>query len=142
MSTMKIYINYRLSNNNVGMYLAKNVLVDSSNNDIIHFDWTISRNVTEISGNVSFLVCIKKVNDEGIEINHWNSEINSSMYISPGFECNDPITDKYPDVITYILERLDSLNGGTNAGKMVTTLYGSKYKVEAGAVKLTETTEE
>lgn len=142
MSTMKIYINYRLSNNNAGMYLAKNVMVDSANNNIIHFDWTISRNVTEVRGNISFLVCIKKVNDEGIEVNHWNSEISESMYISPGFECDDSITDKYPDVITYILERLDSL-GGTNAGKMINMFYGSKdNNAITGITELTETTGE
>lgn len=142
MSEMKIYINYKRPDGNVGMYLAKNVVVDSLDNNIIHFDWTISRNVTSVKGTLSFLVCIKKTDDKGFETNHWNSEINSDMYISPGFECNSPITDKYPDVITYILTTLDSLSGGTNGGKMIATLYGGNYAMRAGQTELIETMEE
>ena len=119
MSTMKVYINYTRSDKYTGCYLADNVRVDEADNSIMHFDWTISRNVTESVGPLTILVCIKMVDADGNEVNHWNSERNTDMTISQGMECGDIIVNKYPDVITYLLnmrlpvnylESLDSEN--------------------------------
>ena len=119
MSTMKVYINYTRSDKYTGCYLADNVRVDEADNSIMHFDWTISRNVTESVGTLTILVCIKMVDADGNEVNHWNSERNTDMTISQGMECGDIIVNKYPDVITYLLnmrfpvnylESLDSAN--------------------------------
>ena len=119
MSTMKVYINYTRSDKYTGCYLADNVRVDEANDSIMHFDWTISRNVTESVGPLTILVCIKMVDADGNEVNHWNSERNTDMIISQGMECGDIIVNKYPDVITYLLnmrfpvnylESLDSEN--------------------------------
>lgn len=109
LSTMIIYINYKLPNGARDSYHVNNVTIDSTDTDIIHFDWTLSRNVTSISGKISFSVCAKNVDSDGNELNHWNSELNQEMYISQGLECLDPIVDSYPDVITGILVRLDEL---------------------------------
>lgn len=103
MSTMKVYINYTRSDKYTGCYLADNVRVDEADDSIMHFDWTISRNVTESVGPLTILVCIKMVDADGNEVNHWNSERNTDMTISQGMECGDIIANKYPDVITYLL---------------------------------------
>ena len=119
MSTMKVYINYTRSDKYTGCYLADNVRVDEADDSIMHFDWTISRNVTESVGPLTILVCVKMVDADGNEVNHWNSERNTDMTISQGMECGDIIVNKYPDVITYLLnmrfpvnylESLDSAN--------------------------------
>lgn len=60
MSKMVVYINYKLPNRMLGSYVADNVTVDESDTNLMHFTWTISRNVTESEGYISFLVCIKK----------------------------------------------------------------------------------
>lgn len=60
MSKMVVYINYKLPNRILGSYVADNVAVDESDTNLMHFTWTISRNVTGTEGNISFLVCIKK----------------------------------------------------------------------------------
>ena len=86
MSTMTVYINYKRPDSIFGSYIADNIRIDESDDTIIHFDWTISKNVTEKAGTISFLVCIKTVNDEGKDVNHWNSEVNSEMYVSQGLE--------------------------------------------------------
>ena len=86
MSTMTIYINYKRPDSKLGSYIADNIRIDESDDAIMHFDWTISKNVTEKAGTISFLVCIKTVNDEGEDVNHWNSELNSEMYVSQGLE--------------------------------------------------------
>ena len=119
MSTMKVYINYTRADNEPGCYIADDVAVDETDTSIIHFSWTISRHVTEAVGPLTILVCIKMVDADGNEVNHWNSERNTDMTISQGMECGDIIVNKYPDVITYLLnmrlpvnyiESLDSEN--------------------------------
>lgn len=99
MSELRIYVNYMRRDRVVGCYLARNVTVDTTDSAIMHFDWTISRNVSQVAGEIKFLVCIKKGDSEGNEINHWNSELNNQMYVSEGLEVGDEFFDDYPDII-------------------------------------------
>ena len=113
MSAMAVYINYMLPNKAKGYCIAKNVIIDESDSNIIHFDWTIGNGVTYVSGPLSFLICIKKTNSQGEVINHWNSELNTEMYISDGLECDDPyIPDFYKDVVTDLLVRMNTVEVG------------------------------
>ena len=108
MSDMKTYINYIRKDGVLGCYAAENGIPDENDPSIMHFDWTISRNVTAAKGPISFLVCIKKVDlASGEELNHWNSELCSDMYISEGLEAEESILESYADVITHLLERMD-----------------------------------
>lgn len=99
MSGLSVYINYMRSDRYVACYKATNVTVDAADSNVMHFDWTISRNVSEVKGELRFLVCIKKGDSEGYEANHWNSELNNEMYISEGLEVEPSIFDPYPDII-------------------------------------------
>lgn len=99
MSEMSIYINYMRKDRYVACYKATDITVDAADSNIMHFNWTISRNVTEVKGELKFLVCIKKGDAEGYEVNHWNSELNTEMYISEGLEVEPSIFDPYPDII-------------------------------------------
>ena len=100
MSELSIYINYMRKDREVGVYKATDISVDTANDRIMHFNWKISRNVTEAIGSLKFLVCIKKGDADGNEVNHWNSELNAEMYISEGLEVEPSIFDPYPDIIT------------------------------------------
>ena len=100
MSEMRIYINYLRSDVETGCYKAQNITVDSSDENIMHFDWTISRNVTETFGKIVFLVCVKKADENGNEKNHWNSELCKDCYVSEGLEYDiEPVKELYPDLI-------------------------------------------
>lgn len=99
MSELRVYVNYMRRDRVVGCYLAQNVAVDTTDSAIMHFDWTISRNVSQVAGEIKFLVCIKKGDSEGNEVNHWNSELNNQMYVSEGLEVGDEFFDDYPDII-------------------------------------------
>lgn len=100
MSTMAIYVNYICADNEPGRYQVKNVTVDSADSTIMHFDWTISKNVTMASGQIAFLVCVKNTDSDGVEKNHWNSEICKDCYVSPGMEYGDgDINEIYPDIL-------------------------------------------
>lgn len=110
MASMKVYVNYiNLNDKKVkGSYAAENVVVDSIDSRVMHFDWTIKSPVTQSKGKLAFLVCIRKVDSEGIESNHWNSELNSECYISEGMEFDsETIQNEYPDIVTQLLERMD-----------------------------------
>lgn len=99
MSDLSIYINYMRKDRVVGVYKATDISVDTANDRIMHFNWKISRNVTEVVGQIKFLVCIKKGDADGNEVNHWNSELNTEMYISEGLEAGEGYFDSYPDII-------------------------------------------
>ena len=100
MSEMAIYINYLRSDRETGTYRATDVTVDSENPALMHFNWTVSRNVTEAYGQIVFLVCIKKADADGNERNHWNSELCKTCTVSEGLEVNgEELRELYPDII-------------------------------------------
>lgn len=101
MSKMGVYINYLCADKTYGIYQAKNVKVDETDSTVMHFDWTISRNVSFAAGPIAFLVCVRNADAEGFEKNHWNSEICTSCYISNGLEYDGEVIDNImsPDLI-------------------------------------------
>lgn len=123
MSKMKVYINYKRPDGGLGCFIATNVTVDAANTDIMHFDWTISGNVTQEDGTLMFLVCVKKTNDDDEEVNHWNSELNTEMYISQGLECLE-VVELYPDIITQLLLRMDSVEAVVAPTVEITSISG------------------
>ena len=107
LTRMKIYINYKCPNDILGCFIAENVIVDEMDERLIHFTWTVSRNVTMGEGKIAFLVCAKKTDGEGNEDVHWNTELCKDMYVSEGLECTEWIEDEYPDLYTQLLEIME-----------------------------------
>lgn len=107
MSKMKIYVHYTREDGLAGLYLCKNTIVDSENPEIMHFDWTLTRNATGAPGKLTFLVAVKRVDKEGNESQHWNSSLNTQMYVDLGMDNNEIVQDKYPDIFTHMLQRMD-----------------------------------
>lgn len=100
MSQMKIYINYLRSDTYTGTYKAQNITVDASDDTIMHFTWTVSKNVSMVFGKIVFLVCVRKTDESGNEVNHWNSELCKDCYVSEGLEVDgEELKELYPDVI-------------------------------------------
>lgn len=108
-SGMQIYVNYIRADEYRGSHLCENIVVDGSDSDIVHFDWTVSGHVTYADGHISFMVCIKSIDPEGNEVIHWNSEVNTDMYVSPGIKHLDMTLVKYPDVIAQLIARVEAL---------------------------------
>lgn len=123
MSKMKIYINYIRADKEPGCYpIDTDITVDETDDSIMHFDWTISREVTAAKGNIVFLVCVKKTDDEGNESEHWNSELCKDAYISEGLETMETILNSYPDLITHLLIRMDDVEYKTTLESMLNYL--------------------
>ena len=106
---MRIYVNYMRPDESFGTTLCENVELDPDDSSLIHFDWTISGHVTEFAGQLSVLVCARNVDSDGNSELHWNSELNTDMYISAGMRCRDSILRHYPDIISQLLARMDSV---------------------------------
>lgn len=118
MSEMTVYINYLRTDTEVGTFRATNVTVDDNDDSIMHFDWTISRNVTEANGQLVFLVCIKKTDEDGNEKNHWNSELCKTCYVSEGLEMDgEALKEVYPDIIEQWYQEVLGVIGEVNAVK-------------------------
>lgn len=100
MSQMTIYINYLRADRKTGVYRAENVVVDNYFVDIMHFSWTISRNISDVPGKLAFQICIKKTDDKGYELTHWNSEVYKDCFVSESLNCsNDQVIELLPDII-------------------------------------------
>lgn len=105
---MTIYINYMRADGEMGSYLVDDSSLDENDDGIIHFTWTISGHVTYVRGNISFLICAKKTDENGMEILHWNSELNEDLYVSKGMECSTSVVEVESDIITQLLMRMDT----------------------------------
>lgn len=145
MSKMIVYINYILPNNVVGAYIAKNISVDSSDNTMMHFTWTITNEITQYKGNVAFLVCIKKTEiqtvdgeEQAVEVNHWNSELNRDLYISEGLECEVGVAQLYPDIVTQLLERMTAVEQINIQASEMEALLAETQAVAATAEEVKE----
>lgn len=106
MFKMQIFINYQLSDGTTGSYVAQNIEVAD---DVMYFDWTISKNITKLPGQISFLVCVRKTDAEGNLVNHWNSELCTDMYVSAGLETLDDFVKVEKDLVTQLLTRMTAV---------------------------------
>ena len=108
LSTFNLFINFKNANNEADIYPIDDVEVDG---DYITFSWLLSKKVTayktDASKNqlLSFIFCAKI--GEGPD-NEWNTTICSDGIVLKGLEPGESIAEENPDIIQYILERLDS----------------------------------
>lgn len=115
LSTMNIYVNYRRIDGEKGSVPvdAGSVKIDETDDTIMYFNWTISKNVTAVSGFLAFSVCVKRmeIEEDGFkEINHWNSQINNDLYVTEGLEANQQIVEDSSDIIEGIISKLNSMD--------------------------------
>ena len=96
---------------------VENLRIDPDNDEMIHFDWTISENTTLTSGNVKITVCAKLTNAEGVSEREWHTIPNQDLFVNEGMECSgEEIVERNPDVIEYILAELDELKSAGGNG--------------------------
>lgn len=111
MSEMHICVNYMLPNNLLGSDEVTNLTVFTNT---MTFDWTIRADHTQLIGKLTILICIKKFDEIGIEVNHWNSEPSSEFHVSEGLKCSSAILNDYPDIVTQLLTRMEWVESVAN----------------------------
>lgn len=119
LSTMSIWVNYMRVDGYPDQSRCENVKVDSEDETKLHYDWVITRNVTETHGNLVVLVCAKSVDEAGFEQNHWNSERNNDFYVVEGLEVQESIISQYPDLVEYMLLRVATVENKTTKAAML-----------------------
>lgn len=138
---MKIYINYMRPDETLGTVLCENAYIDTDDDATIHFEWTISGHVTEYAGQLSMLVCARSVDANGDFVTHWNSELNTDMYISVGMKCRDTIVKHHPDIITQLLTRMDVVEDSASGVAANASAAKSNADAAAASAKAAKTSE-
>lgn len=124
MSEMDVFINVKRADGiSFSTYCGKGT-PDSSDNKLMHFDWLIPLGVTEVSGFLSFLVCIQELaiydpddpDSKAEIIRHWNSEICTDCYISPGLEGGKVEPGSGENQTGHILKEIAALKASIGGG--------------------------
>lgn len=100
-SQMKVYVTYMRADGFKDSYLTKNLRVSDEDDTRILFDWTISGNVTKVSGNLSFLVYIESTSADPC----WHSRLNQQMVVDEGLSATEQIL-RAPDSIEAVLAQV------------------------------------
>lgn len=108
LSRMAIYINFSRNDKTKGSIAATNVFVDPDDPEIMHFDFIITRSVTLVNGSIICLVCAKSTDAEGVEVNHWNSELFNKLSVGEGMEAEEELTEEEIDYITSLLQEINT----------------------------------
>lgn len=111
LSTMIMRIVYQRPDGYRAPHPVENMRVNETDTNVIHFDWTISGNVTLKKGNIAFMVCAKLSNIEGVREREWHSRLNRDLIVDEGMECSgDEIVEQNPDILESILVRLSTID--------------------------------
>ena len=118
LSEFNIRINYMNADNKGDIYAVTDKEVSGDN---ITFSWLVGRTAFAKKGNVRFIVCLKKTDDEGSVQKEFNTTV-ATLAVLEGLETSEQIVQENPDIIEAILTRLDELEttgggGGGTPGK-------------------------
>ena len=110
MSEFNIRINFLNANNSGDVYAVTDKAVSGDN---ITFSWLVGRNALAYRGNIRFIVCLKKMDAEGVVQQEFNTTV-ATLSVLEGLETTEQVIQENPDIIEQILARLDELeeNGG------------------------------
>ena len=81
-----LYINVVKPDKSIVAFVCTNVV---SSEDTITFDWVVTEPVTDVVGNLSFLVCARDPSDPGNGY-RWHSNLCDSLFVAPGIVCVVP----------------------------------------------------
>lgn len=113
LNTLVLCINYTLPDGTPDCY--PQVSKHDVDDNFIHFDWTISENLTKQNGMIQFSVCgvSTTTTEDGEEklVVRWSTEINRDMYVSEGMECpaSEIIEEYQPDLVIQLLQNYMSV---------------------------------
>lgn len=115
LSDFKIRINYMNAAGKGDVYPVTDNEVSGEN---ISFSWLVGRSAFEQRGDVVFVVCLRKIDDEGNVIKEFNTTLMTLPPVLEGLETSELVIQDNPDIIEQILARLDDLeeNGGGGSG--------------------------
>lgn len=109
LSDFSIYINYMNAKNTGDVYVVDDKTIAD---DTITFSWLVGRVALAYKGNVRFIVCMKKHDDDSNVIQEYNTTI-ASLPVLEGLETGETVIQQNPDIIEMLLTLSEPLIGTT-----------------------------
>ena len=109
LSDFSIYINYMNAKNTGDVYVVDDKTIAD---DTITFSWLVGRVALAYKGNVRFIVCMKKHDDNSNVIQEYNTTI-ASLPVLEGLETGETVIQQNPDIIEMLLTSSAPLVGTT-----------------------------
>ena len=109
LSDFSIYINYMNAKNTGDVYVVDDKTIAD---DTITFSWLVGRVALAYKGNVRFIVCMKKHDNNSNVIQEYNTTI-ASLPVLEGLETGETVIQQNPDIIEMLLTSLEPLVGTT-----------------------------
>lgn len=108
LTKLDLYVNYIRADGGPSSYHIEDVTINPENDKQIHFTWLVGGYLTEVAGNLQFIVSGSKTDESGNVVNKWNTEINSDLYIPKSIGSAEHVAALYPDIVTQLLTRLEN----------------------------------
>ena len=102
LSTFAIRINYLNAKGGPDLYKVTDATVED---DQIIFSWLVGRNATAFKGNVTFNVCLKDINEEGLVEREFNTTV-TTLPILEGLETDEAVIQDHADYIVQLEREL------------------------------------
>lgn len=121
LSEFDVRINYVNANGDGDIYLVDDADVDGDN---LTFTWLVGRNACAYKGDVRFIVCLKKFDNESVCVQEFNTTVYS-LPVLEGLETTEAVVQQNADVIEQILQLIDQ------SGTVDFSNYYTKAEVDA-----------
>lgn len=112
---------------------STDVKVDTSDKTKVVCSWLISRNATQLVGELNFVVRFACIDDDGTEVYGWSTDIYEGIFISPGIYNTNVIVEEYSDILEKWRQDLVLAN-------VVKQYTPQQARAELGAAGMTKTT--
>lgn len=107
MSKASVYINFENANGEKDAYRVEDLNVNEELEEVT-FSWLLSRKVTAYKGQVSFIVCAKISNENGIIQKEWNTTVATAISLV-GLEAIAKIEQENYDILEEILRKVKNI---------------------------------
>lgn len=138
LTKLDLYVNYIRADGGPSSYHIEDVTINPENDKQIHFTWLIGGYLTEVAGNLQFIVSGSKTDESGNVVNKWNTEINSDLYIPKSIGSAEYVAVLYPDIVTQLLTRLKSTVSYRVVGK-IAVLPETETKIACTGIVISTT---
>lgn len=102
LSTFAIRINYVNAKNEGDVYLVDDTDIGDES---LNFTWLVERHACEVKGNVKFIVCLKKTDENDVVIQEFNTTPRS-LPVLEGLETSEAVIQEYPDIFEQLVRQV------------------------------------
>lgn len=107
LSAFDVRVNYLNANKEGDVYVVTDKEVSG---DHMTFSWLLGRNAMAYKGTIRFIVCLKKIDEDGIVQQEFNTTV-AQLAVLEGLETMEKIIQENEDLIEVILKQLDDVSG-------------------------------